>query len=118
MTFKIEISQFYDKSEPKHWKWNKIRHFFMWHSQFWYHILFYQQILKYFNVFPNQNISVLWLKWTQAMEMKQNQTFFHGTYSNLTSIFTGRQILKYFNNFYNLHFLISLQKWAQTSKKK
>ena len=35
----------------------------------------YQQILKF---------SVLWLKWTQTMEMKQSQTFFHGTYSNVT----------------------------------
>ena len=26
MTFKIEIFQFYDKSEPKQWKWNNIRH--------------------------------------------------------------------------------------------
>ena len=33
MTFKIDISQFYDYSEPKQWKWNKIRHFFMWHIQ-------------------------------------------------------------------------------------
>ena len=46
---------------------------------------FYQNILKYFNDFQNQNFSVLWLKWTQIMEMKQNQTFFHGTYSNLTN---------------------------------
>ena len=27
MTFKIKISQFYDSSEPKKWKWNIIRHF-------------------------------------------------------------------------------------------
>ena len=40
-------------------------------------------------------------KVTQAMEMKQNQTFFYATYSNLTSIFIGREILKYFNEFYN-----------------
>ena len=45
---------------------------------------FIKKILKYFNDFQNQNFSVLWLKWTQTMEMKQNQTFFHGTYSNLT----------------------------------
>ena len=45
---------------------------------------FYQKILKYFSDFQNRNFSVLWLKWTQAIEMKQNQTFFHGTYSNLT----------------------------------
>ena len=33
--------------------------------------------------------------------MKQNQTFFHGIYSNLTSFVTGNKILKYFNDFYN-----------------
>ena len=45
-----------------------------------------------------------------TMEMKQNQTFFHGTYLNLTSFFIGRKILKYLNDFYNKHFSISLQK--------
>ena len=44
---------------------------------------FYQKILKYFNDFQNRNSSNLWLKWTQTMEMKENQTFFKGTYSNL-----------------------------------
>ena len=34
-------------------------------------------------------------------EMKQNQTFFHETYSNLTLFFIGRKKLKYFNDFYN-----------------
>ena len=29
------------------------------------------------------------------MELKQNQTFFRGTYSNLTLFFIGRKILKY-----------------------
>ena len=61
---------------------------------------------------------VLWLKWTQTMEMKQNQTYFHGTYSNMTSFFIGWKILKYFNGVYNWHFFISLQKWVQTSKMK
>ena len=50
------------------------------------------------------------------MEMKQNQTFFHGKYSNLTSFFLGCKILKYFNDFYNCHLSVSLQKWAQTKK--
>ena len=44
---------------------------------------FYQNILKYFNDSQHRNFLVLWLKWSQTMEMKQNQTFFHGTYSNL-----------------------------------
>ena len=39
------------------------------------------------------NFSILWLKWTEAMEMKHNQTFFHGTYWNLTQIFISRKIL-------------------------
>ena len=33
------------------------------------------------------------------MEMKQNQQFFHGTHSNLTSFFIGHKIIKYFNDF-------------------
>ena len=31
MTTKIDISQFYDESEPKQWKGNKIRHFSLGH---------------------------------------------------------------------------------------
>ena len=50
--------------------------------------------------------------------MKQNQTFFYETYSNLTSFFISRKILKYFNDFQNWHILILLQKWAQTNKVK
>ena len=33
-------------------------------------------------------------------EMKQNQTFFHRIYSNLTPFFIGHKILKYFNDFF------------------
>ena len=36
------------------------------------------------NDFQNRNFSVSLLKCTHAMEMKQNQTFDHGIYSNLT----------------------------------
>ena len=50
--------------------------------------------------------------------MKQNQTLFHETYSNLTLFFIGRKILKYFKDFYNWHFSISLQKRAQSSRVK
>ena len=35
--------------------------------------IFYQRILKYFSDFQNGNFSVLWLNWTQTMEMKQNE---------------------------------------------
>ena len=45
MTFKIEISQFYDQSKPKQWKWNKIRHFSMGHIQILRYIIFNKKIL-------------------------------------------------------------------------
>ena len=45
---------------------------------------FNKKILNNFNGLQNWNFLVLWRKWTQAMGMKQNQTFFLGTYSNLT----------------------------------
>ena len=35
------------------------------------------------------------------MGMKQTQTFFPGTYSNLMLFFIGRKILENFNDFYN-----------------
>ena len=96
MTFKIEISQFYDKSDSKKWKWNKIIYFFMGHIQIWHHIIFYQKILKYFNDFQNRNFSVLCLERTQTIEMKQNQTFSHGTYSNLTPYLSLSKNIKIF----------------------
>ena len=77
-----------------------------------------KKIFHYLNDFQNQNFSVLWPHWTQTIEMKQNQTFFHEKYSNLTLFFVGHKILKYLNDFYNWHLSISLQKWAQTGKVK
>ena len=62
-------------------------------------ISFYQKILKYFNDFQNWDFSVLWLEWTQTMEMKQKQTLFHGTYSYLPWFVIHHKILKYFNDF-------------------
>ena len=149
MTFQIKFSQFYDYSEPKQWKWNKISHFSMAHIQIWHHI-FLSKDIKAFpwlskskfvsimtKVSPNNGneaksdtfswgISSLtpclfylyWLQWTQRMEMEQNQTYFHGTYSNLTSFLIGHKILKYFNRFYSWHLFIWLQNWAQPSKVK
>ena len=35
------------------------------------------------------------------MKMKQNQIYFNGKYSNLTSFFIGHKVLKYFNGFYD-----------------
>ena len=46
---------------------------------------------------------------SQTTEMKQNQTFLHDTYSDLTSFFSGRKTLNYFNDFYHWHFSVSLQ---------
>ena len=43
------------------------------------------------------------------MEVKENQTFFHETYSNLTPILIDRKILKYFNDLYNKRLSISAQ---------
>ena len=43
-------------------------------------------------------------KCTPTIGMKQNQTFFHRKYSNLTLFFIGRKMLKYFIDFYNWHF--------------
>ena len=79
---------------------------------------FYQNILKYFIDFQNQNFSILWQQWTQTMEMKKNQIFFHGPYSNLTSFLIGMKILNYSIDFYNWHASVSLQKWYQASKMK
>ena len=75
-------------------------------------------ILKYFNNLKNRSFLVLWLSRTQAMEMKQNQTFFHETYSNLTLFFIDCKILKYLNEFYSWYLSILLQKWTQTGKTK
>ena len=74
---------------------------------------FLSKKLKYFHDFQNRNFSVLWLKWTEAMEMKHSQTFFQGKYSNVTSFFIGCKMVTYFNNF-----PISSQKWAQINKMK
>ena len=85
------------------------------HIQIWSHISFFSQKIKYFSDVQNQNFSVLWLKWTQTMEMEQNQTFFHGKYSNLTSyVFFIKKILKYFNDFQNHNLSISWLKGTQT----
>ena len=42
--------------------------------------------------------------------MKQNQIFFHGTYSNLILLVIGHKKLEYFNDFFNWHLSISLIK--------
>ena len=44
-------------------------------------------------------ISVLWPNSPLTIEMKQNQTFFHGKHSNLISFFIGCEMLNHFNYF-------------------
>ena len=97
--FKIQFFQLIAKILLKQRNLNKFRHWLIGHIQSWH--FFYQKILKYFNDFQNRNFSVLWLKWTQTMEMKQNHAFFCRTYLNLTSFLIGHKILKYFHDFYN-----------------
>ena len=70
--------------------------------------------LKYFNDFQNQNFSVLWLKWAKTMKIKQNQTFFHRIYLNLTPCLFYQKILRCFNNFQNQNFSVLWLRWTQT----
>ena len=80
-----------------------------------------QKLLKYFNGFQIWNVLVLWLKWTQTMEMKQNQTFLHGHNQIWRHIFFNffyHKILKYFNDFQNQNFSLSRLKWTRTMEMK
>ena len=74
--------------------------------------------LKYFNDLQNWNFAVLWLNWTQTIEMNQNQTFFHGSYSRYLFYLKYLKILKYFNDFQNRNFSVLWIKWTQTVKTK
>ena len=69
-------------------------------------------MVKHFNDFKNRNFSVLWRSWTQTMEMKQNQTFFHETHLDLTSYTFYQKILKYFNDFKDPNFSVLWLKWT------
>ena len=112
--FKIRISQLIAKILLKQQSLIQIRHCLTGHIQIWHNFLLSKNI-KVLSKF-------LWRKWTQTMKMKENQPFFHGRYSNLTSkcwnLTSGHKILKYFNDFYSWHLSNPLQKWAQTSKVK
>ena len=116
MTFKIEISQFRGWSKIKQRKWNTIKHLCVGHIQIWHHVV-YQKILKYLNDLQNRNFLILWLKWTQTRETKQNQTFFHGAYSNLTP-YLYKKLLKYFSDFQNRNFSVLWLRWTQTMELK
>ena len=65
-------------------------------------------VLKYLNDFQIQSFSILRLKWTEKMEVKQCQTFFRWTKSNMKLLFIGHKILNFFNDFFTWHFSISL----------
>ena len=99
----------------KHQILNQIRHYLRGYNQIW-HYFFYQNILKSFNDFQNQHFSILWLKWAQTMEMKQNEIFFHEIYSNLSSYIYIYMTSdwKSFNGFQNWHFSVLWLKWTQT----
>ena len=74
---------------------------------------------KYFHEFQNQIFWILWLKWTQTIEMNPNHIFFHGAYSNLTLyMFRDQKILKYLNDFQNWNFSVLWLKWTQTMELK
>ena len=51
---------------------NEKNHIFAWDT-FKFGVVHFlsKNILKHFNDFQNQNYSVLWLKWTQVMKLKQ-----------------------------------------------
>ena len=56
--------------------------------------------------------------WTQAMEMKQDQTFFYGADSNLTSQPFYQKILMYFSDFQNQNVSVLWLKSTETMEKK
>ena len=114
--FKVHISQLIAKIRLKKWSLNQIIHYLTGHNQIWHH--FCIKKLKYLNELQNRNFSVLWLKWIQTMEMKENKKFFHGTYSNLTPHLFQRKILKYFNDFQNRNLSVLWLKLTQTMEMK
>ena len=68
----------------------------------------------HFNDCKYQNFSGFWLKWTQTMEKKQNQVFFHGIHSNLTPYLSLSKNIKIFQWHSKSKFLCFMTKLAQT----
>ena len=69
--------------------------------------------LKYFNGLSNWNFSVLRLQGAQTIKMKQNQRFFHATYSNLTvHLFSSKNIKAC--QWLKKSKLVSRLQWTQT----
>ena len=125
---KLHISQLIAKTELKQRSLNQIRNCLTGHIQAW-STFFDQKMLKYFSDFHNWNFSVLWLKWTQTMEMIQSMRhtqiwhhiFLIKNFRNIQiwhHLSSGPKMLNYFNDFYNWHFSILLQKWTKASKMK
>ena len=97
---------------------NQARHYLAGHIQIC-HLFFDKKKNESISVtFKNQNFSVLWLKWTQTMETKQNQTFFHRTYSNLMQYLFYLKILNYFTDFQNQNFSVLWLRGTQTMEMK
>ena len=63
------------------------------------HLPFLSKIVKIFKSHSKSEFLSFMTQVNQTMEVKQNQIYFHGTYSNLTLFFIGHKILKYSNNF-------------------
>ena len=73
---KIRISQLIAKILLRQRRLNQTRYCLTGHIQISHHFFLINKKLKYFNDFQNRNFSLLWLKWTQTMKIKKNQTFF------------------------------------------
>ena len=71
--FKIRISQLIAKISLKQRSLTKLDT--VWEDVIKSSIIFYQKTLKYFNGLQNRNFSVLWLKWTQTLEINQIRHF-------------------------------------------
>ena len=93
---------------------NQIRLSLTGHNQIWHHF----SIKKYESILMTFKIEILWRKWTQIMEMKQNQTFFHGTHSNLTPYLSLSKIIKIFPWLLKLKIEVLWLKWTQAMELK
>ena len=80
-------------------------------------ISFLSKHIKSFNGFQNENFSVLYLKWTQTMEMKQNHIVPWDIFK-FDIMYFFIKTLKYFNDFQNWNFSVLWLKWNQTEEMK
>ena len=94
--FKSDSISFFSSKYIKLKQRNKIKHFFKGHIQIWHHIFFYQNILKYFNDFQNQNVNPKNKNEAKSdifpWDIFKSETFFY------------QNILKYFKDFQNRNF--------------